>query len=107
MTRIWIAALLAPLFCSQAMAADVTTLQAALEASRQNMESAKSRYEDAKATQSSQEKTVQHLKADLDKAQKQLEADRNQTGIAKKDYFEAKAKHDRAQAVLDKAWSNR
>lgn len=89
------------------MSADITTLQAALEAARQNMESAKSQYDTAKSELSSQEKTVEKLKAELDKEQKKLSGDRDQARAADRSYLDAKAKHDRAQAILDKAWESR
>ncbi len=93
--------------CGSAFSADITTLQASLEMARQSMESAGSRYQDAKDTLSSQEKTVQRLKAELEKQQKQLEIDKSNEKNAMDDYYAAKAKHDRAQAILDKAWEKR
>ncbi|HQT26464.1 MAG TPA: hypothetical protein PLK99_07695 [Burkholderiales bacterium] len=90
-----------------AFAADITTLQASLEMARQNMESAKSRYTDARNALSNQEKSVQRLKTELDKEQKQLVIDKNNAKTAMDDYYAAKGRHDRAQAILDKAWEKR
>lgn len=107
MTKTSIAALLALGISQAAFAADITTLQASLEMARQNMESAKSGYEDARRRLSSQEQTVQRLKTELQKEQKQLAVDKNDAKIAMDNYYAAKAKHDRAQAILDKAWEKR
>ncbi len=105
MKKFCIAALLLS-FSSLSFAADVTTLQAALEAARQNMESAKSKYLDAQRQLSYQKKIVAQVRANLEKEQKNLSADRKLLDETQKNYYSAKEKHDRAQAVLDKAWSN-
>ncbi len=93
-------------FSSSSFAADVTTLQAALEAARQNMESAQSKYTDAKRQFAYQKNVVAKIRAHLEKEQQQLSADRKLLDETQKSYYSAKEKHDRAQAVLDKAWSN-
>lgn len=105
MKKSWVAILLLS-YSSLGLAADVTTLQAALEMARQNMETAKSKYMDARMRVAYQEKTVARIKASLDKEQKQLLDDRKNLDAAQKGYYSAKEKHDRAQAILDKAWSN-
>lgn len=105
--KIGIAAFIFLAFCSQAMSADITTLQAALEAARQNMENAKSQYDEARDERTNQERTVQRLQAELDKAQKKLAIDRTRAKAASRHYFAAKERHDRAQAILDKAWGSK
>ena len=102
-----IAFLLCMGFLSQAHAADITTLQAALEAARQNMESAKSKYDDAGTALSYQKKNVERIKIQLAKEQQKLVEDEKAAASAREDYYAAKARHDRAQAILDEAWGKR
>ena len=105
MKKLCIAALLLS-FSSPSFAADVTTLQAALEAARQNMEGAQSKYLDAQRQFSYQKNVVARIRAKLEREQQQLSADRKLLDETQKSYYSAKEKHDRAQAVLDKAWNN-
>ena len=100
-------ALLAALLLSScgAFAADVTTLQAALESARQDMLDAKSRYESAHDARVHQEKHVSDLKADLARQEKTLADDVLREKAAGSGYEAAKKKHDEAQGVLDRAWN--
>ena len=100
-------AMLLLLAAGNAMATDVTTLQAVLESARQQMMDAKAQYEASQKERSNQEKAVSRLQAELVKQKKRLAEDIASEKAASESYAQAKKNHDHAQAILDRAWSGK
>ncbi len=95
------------LLAGNAMATDITTLQASLESARQQMMDAKAQYEATQNERSNQEKAVSRLQAELAKQKRQLADDIASEKAASEHYAQAKKNHDHAQAILDRAWSGK